>query len=78
MSGWIQATMQQNTINIVENKFQETNKTKISHINGTHIKLEVSSYFWGIWPIVRRWHYDGAAWAHGVKPTHSETYSVDT
>ena len=39
---------------IVRKKFQQTNKTKINHINDNHIKFEVSLHFWGIWPTVRR------------------------
>ena len=39
---------------IVQNKFQQTNKTKINHINDNHIKFEVSLHFGGIWPTVRR------------------------
>ena len=31
----------------VQNKFQQTNKTKINHINDNHIKLEVSLHFGG-------------------------------
>ena len=30
---------------IVQNKFQQTNKTKIKHINDNHIKFEVSLHF---------------------------------
>ena len=40
---------------IVQNKFQQANKTKIDHINDNCIKFEVSLHFWGIWPTVRRW-----------------------
>ena len=36
----------------VQNKFQQTNKTKINHINDNHIKFEVSLHFWWIWPTV--------------------------
>ena len=32
---------------IVQNKFQQTNKTKINHINDNHIKFEVSLHFGG-------------------------------
>jgi hypothetical protein len=39
---------------IVQNKFQQANKTKINHINDNHIKFEVSLHFLGIWPTVRR------------------------
>ena len=39
---------------IVQNKFQQTNKTKINHIHDNHIKFEVSLNFWQIWPTVRR------------------------
>ena len=39
---------------IVQNKFQQTNKTKINPIKNNHIKFEVSLHFWGIWPIVRK------------------------
>ena len=39
---------------IVQNKFQQTNKTKINHINDNHIKFEVSLHFGGICPTVRR------------------------
>ena len=39
---------------IVQNEFQQTNKTKINRINDNHIKFEVSLYFLGIWSIVRR------------------------
>ena len=38
----------------VQKKFQQTNKTKINHINDNHIKFEVSLHFWQIWPTVRR------------------------
>ena len=39
---------------IVQNKFQQTNETKINHINDNLIKFEVSLYFGGFWPTV--WH----------------------
>ena len=39
---------------IVQNKFQQTIKNKISHINENHIKFEVSLHFLGIWPTVPR------------------------
>jgi hypothetical protein len=39
---------------IVQNKFQQANKTKINNINDNHIEFEVSLHFWGIWPTV--WH----------------------
>ena len=39
---------------IVQNKFQQSNKTKINHINDNHIKFEVSLHFGSIWPTV--WH----------------------
>ena len=39
---------------IVQNKFQQTNKTKINHINDNHIKFEVSLHLLGIWPTVRQ------------------------
>ena len=39
---------------VVQNKFQQTKKTKINHINYDHIKFEVSLHFVGIWPTV--WH----------------------
>ena len=39
---------------IVQNKFWQTNKTKINHINDNHIKFEFVLHFWGIWPTV--WH----------------------
>ena len=32
---------------VVQNKFQQTNKNKINHINDNHIKFEVSLHFWG-------------------------------
>ena len=41
---------------IVQNKFQQTNRTKIckiNHINDNYIKFNVSLHFLGIWPIVR-------------------------
>ena len=38
---------------IVQNKFQQTNKTKINHISDNHIK--VSLHFWGIGPTMWRW-----------------------
>ena len=38
---------------IVQNKFEQTNKNKINHINDNHIKFEVSLHFWGIWTTVR-------------------------
>ena len=38
---------------IVQNKFQQTNKNKINHIIGNHIKFEVSLQFLRIWPTVR-------------------------
>ena len=31
---------------IVQNKFQQTNKTEINHIINNHIKFEVSLHFW--------------------------------
>ena len=37
---------------IVQNKFQQTNKNKINHINDNHIKFEVSLHFGGIWHTV--------------------------
>ena len=37
---------------VVQNKFQQTNKTKINHINDNHIEFEVSLHFLGIWPTV--------------------------
>ena len=37
---------------IVQNKFQQTNKTKLNHINENHIKFTVSLHFEGIWPTV--------------------------
>ena len=39
---------------IVQNKFSQTNKTKINHINDNHIKFEVSLHFREIWPTVGR------------------------
>ena len=39
---------------IVQNKFQQTNKTEINHIIDNHIKFEVSLHFWRIWPTVRQ------------------------
>ena len=39
---------------ILQNKFQLTNKIKITHINDNHINFEVSLHFLGIWPTVRR------------------------
>ena len=33
---------------IVQNKFQQTNKTRINHINDNQIKFKVSLHFWGI------------------------------
>ena len=39
---------------IVQNKFQQTNKNKINHIIGNHIKFEVSLQVLGIWPTVWR------------------------
>ena len=39
---------------IVQNKFQQTNKTKIHHINDNHFKFEVSLHFGGIGPTVCR------------------------
>ena len=39
---------------IIQNKFKQTNKTKINHINDNHIKFEVSLHFLGIWPTVCR------------------------
>ena len=38
---------------IVQNKFQQTNKNKINHINDDFINFEVSLHFGGIWPTVR-------------------------
>ena len=37
---------------IVQNRFQQRNKTKINHINDNHIKFDVSLHFGGIWPTV--------------------------
>ena len=39
---------------IVQNKFEQTNKNRIDHINDNHIKFEVSLHFWGNWPTVRQ------------------------
>ena len=39
---------------IVLNKFQQTNKTEISHIIENHTNFEVSLHFGRIWPTVRR------------------------
>ena len=39
---------------IVQNKFQQVNKTKTNHINDNRIKFKVSLHFSGIWPIVCR------------------------
>ena len=39
---------------IVQNKFQQTNKTKINHIIDNHITVEISLHFFGIWLTVRR------------------------
>ena len=39
---------------IVQNKSQQTNKTKINHINDNPIKFEVTLHFWGIWPTLCR------------------------
>ena len=41
-------------VSIVQNKIQQTNETKINHINDNHIKFEVSLNFGWIWPTVRR------------------------
>ena len=38
---------------IVQNKFQQINKTKMNCINDNNIKFEVSLHFGGIWPTVR-------------------------
>ena len=40
--------------------FQQTNKTKINHINENQMKFEVSLHFGGIWPSVR--HVESAIW----------------
>ena len=37
---------------IVQNKFQQKNKTEINHIIDSHIKFEVSLHFLGNWPTV--------------------------
>ena len=37
---------------IVQNRFGQTNKIKINHINGIYIKNEVSLHFKGIWTTV--------------------------
>ena len=37
---------------IVQKKFQQTNKTKINHINDNQIWFEVSLHVLGIWPTV--------------------------
>ena len=39
---------------IVQNKYQQTNKNEINHINENHIKFAVSLHFGGIWPTVGR------------------------
>ena len=46
---------------IVQNKFQQTNKTKINHINDNNIKFEVSLHFGGIWPTVQHGIFDKVA-----------------
>ena len=37
---------------VAQNKFQQTNKNEINHINDNHIKFEVSLHFLGVWPTV--------------------------
>ena len=37
---------------IVQNKFRQTNKNRINHINDNHVMFEVSLHFFGIWPTV--------------------------
>ena len=39
---------------VAQNKFQQTNKNEINHINDNHINFEVSLHFLGIWPTVRQ------------------------
>ena len=39
---------------IVQNKFQQTNKTKINHFNDNHIRLEVSLHYCLLWPTMWR------------------------
>ena len=39
---------------IVQNKFQQTNKTEINHIIDNHIKFGVSLHFWWVWPTLWR------------------------
>ena len=43
---------------IVQNKFPQTNKTKINNINDSHIKFEVSLHFLRIWPTVRHGKFE--------------------
>ena len=50
---------------IVQNKFKQTNKTKINHINDNHNKFEVSLHFLGIWPTVWRQQQQAAFSALG-------------
>ena len=39
---------------ILQDNFQQTNKTEINYIIDNHIKFEVSLHFLEIWPTVRR------------------------
>ena len=39
---------------VAQNKFQQTNKNEINHINDNLIKFEVSLHFLWIWPTVRQ------------------------
>jgi hypothetical protein len=57
----------------VQNKFLQTKKTKINHINDNHIKFKVSLHFGGIWPTVR--HTMGQDCPKCKEtPSHSECY----
>ena len=49
---------------IVQIKFQQTNKTKIYHINDNHMKFEVSLHFGGIWPTVGHLYITQGCFAH--------------
>ena len=61
---------------VLENKFQQTNKNKINHINDNHIKFEVSLHFWGIKPTVCRVLKEVAEWS--VEQIALCTYTVRT
>ena len=62
---------------ILQNKFQQTNKTEINHIIDKHIKFEVSLHFWGIWPTVRGGAHMRRGVSGGAAAQHSKEANVE-